>query len=54
MIDIRKLREDPALFKEGARKKRFDVDIDAILELDGERRSLQASIETVCCVSLNV
>jgi seryl-tRNA synthetase len=46
MIDIRMLRENPDRFREGARKKRFDVDIDAILALDEERRALQASIDT--------
>ena len=45
MIDIRRLRENPDYFKEGARKKRFNVDIDAILALDEERRALQASID---------
>jgi seryl-tRNA synthetase len=45
MIDIRKLRENPDYFRESARKKRFDVDIDAILALDEERRSLQASVD---------
>ncbi len=45
MIDIRELRENPERFREGARKKHFDVDIDAILKLDEERRSLQASVD---------
>jgi seryl-tRNA synthetase len=45
MIDIRKLRENPDLFRSGAEKKRFPVDIDAILTLDDERRKLQASID---------
>jgi len=46
MVDIRKLREDPELFKRGAEKKGFDADIDEILRLDEERRSLQSSIDT--------
>ncbi len=45
MIDIKKLRENPLLFKEGAKKKRFDVDIDVIIRLDEKRRKLQASID---------
>jgi seryl-tRNA synthetase len=45
MIDIRKLRENPDHFKKGARKKHFDVDIDKLLEVDGQRRTLQASID---------
>ncbi len=46
MIDIRKLRENPQQFKNGALKKRFDVDIDAAVVLDRERRKLQASIDS--------
>ncbi|MCK5093355.1 MAG: serine--tRNA ligase, partial [Spirochaetes bacterium] len=46
MIDIRKLRENPQHFKNGALKKRFDVDIDAAVVLDRERRKLQASIDS--------
>jgi len=45
MIDIRKLRENPDYFKQGARKKRFNVDIDELLLVDGQRRTLQASID---------
>lgn len=45
MIDMKRLREDPELFKRGAEKKGFDVDIDEILLLDEERRGLQASID---------
>ena len=46
MIDIRKLRENPQHFKNGARKKRFDVDVDAAVVLDRERRKLQVSIDS--------
>ena len=45
MIDIRLLRENPDYFKEGAKKKGFDVDIDAVLELDAKRRAVQASVD---------
>jgi seryl-tRNA synthetase len=45
MIDVRLLREAPGRFKEGARKKRFDVDVDAVLAADEQRRELQASID---------
>ncbi|MEM1166296.1 MAG: serine--tRNA ligase [Planctomycetota bacterium] len=41
MIDLRQLREDPERFREGARRKRIDVDIDRIVALDAERRKLQ-------------
>jgi seryl-tRNA synthetase len=43
MVDIKKLREDPELFKVGAEKKGFDVDIDEVLRIDKERRNLQVS-----------
>jgi len=46
MIDIKKLRENPDYFKEGARKKHFEVDIDSILKLDETRRSIQASVDS--------
>ena len=46
MIDIRKLRENPQHFKNGARIKRFDVDVDAAVVLDRERRKLQVSIDS--------
>jgi seryl-tRNA synthetase len=46
MIDIKKLRENSDYFKEGARKKHFEVDIDSILKLDEARRSIQASVDS--------
>ena len=46
MIDIRKLRKNPQYFKTGAQKKAFDVDIDAVLVLDSEKRKHQASIDS--------
>jgi seryl-tRNA synthetase len=45
MIDIKALRENPELFKEGCRRKGFQIDIDHILSLDARRRSLQAERE---------
>ncbi len=46
MVDIKLIRENPDYFKEGARKKGFEVDIDRILKIDSERRALQSSIDT--------
>lgn len=34
MIDIKQIRENPQLFKDGAKAKKFDVDIDALLSID--------------------
>jgi len=41
MIDLKALRENPRLFKDGAAKKNVSVDVDQVLRLDEERRSLQ-------------
>jgi len=45
MIDMKKLRENPELFKIGAQKKGFEADIEGIIVLDKERRKIQASID---------
>ncbi|MFC1538468.1 serine--tRNA ligase [Candidatus Latescibacterota bacterium] len=47
MLDIRYIRENPGLIKEGARKKRMDVDIDRLLEVDEERRKLLQESESL-------
>src|SRR4029450_9359111 len=40
MLDIRFIREHPDLVQAGARKKRIDIDIHHLLELDEQRRGL--------------
>ena len=40
MLDIKFIRENPGLIKEGARKKHIKVDIDRLLAVDEERREL--------------
>ncbi|MEK7607630.1 MAG: serine--tRNA ligase [Patescibacteria group bacterium] len=45
MLDIKFIRDNKELVKMGAKKKHVDVDIDALLVLDEERRVLQTSIE---------
>lgn len=40
MIDIRHLREDPDLYRRGTAAKGYRVDIDRLLELDEQRRSI--------------
>lgn len=47
MLDIRFIRENSDLIREGARKKRINVDIDRLLEVDEERRSLLQRVETL-------
>lgn len=41
MIDIKLIRENPELVKDAARKKKMNVDIDALLALDAQRRALE-------------
>lgn len=45
MIDLKQLRENPDRFKQGARDKGNDVDIERLLRLDQERRRLLADME---------
>jgi seryl-tRNA synthetase len=40
MIDLKDLRENPERYKLAAQRKRINVDIDAMLELDSKRRAL--------------
>ena len=45
MLDITFIREFPDLVKAGARKKRIQVDIDRLLDVDRQRRGLITEIE---------
>lgn len=45
MLDIGFIRENKDLVKAGADKKHIDVDIDALLALDDERKSLRATLD---------
>ena len=47
MLDIRFIREHPDLVQAGARKKRIDIDIQHLLELDERRRSLISQVESL-------
>ena len=47
MLDIRFIREHPDLVQAGARKKRIDIDIHHLLELDERRRSLISQVESL-------
>ena len=46
MIDIRQLRENPERFRQGARDKGADVQIDRLLALDEARRGILQKLET--------
>jgi seryl-tRNA synthetase len=45
MIDLKQLRADPNRFKQGARDKGLDVDIDRLVKLDEEIRLLRTQME---------
>ena len=47
MLEIKFIRENPDLIKEGARKKKINVDIDRLLEVDEKRRKLLLKSETL-------
>src|SRR5438045_5651646 len=47
MLDIRFIREHPDLVQAGARKKRINIDIRHLLELDEQRRSLTHKVESL-------
>ncbi len=42
MVDLKDLRDNPGRYRDAARLKRIDVDIDRLLALDSQRRELEA------------
>jgi seryl-tRNA synthetase len=47
MIDIRKLREEPEIFKSACRDKGSAVDVDHLLQLDGQVRNLKTQLQEI-------
>lgn len=45
MLDIRFIRTHPDIVKEAARRKRIQMDVDALLEVDAQRRSLSEELD---------
>lgn len=45
MLDIKFIRENKDIVAAGAKKKRIEVDIDRLIELDDRRRGLQSSLD---------
>lgn len=45
MLDIKFIREHKDIVKEGARRKRVEIDIDRLLEIDDERKAMMAEVE---------
>jgi seryl-tRNA synthetase len=47
MLDINFIRSNLNIVKEAAKKKHIDVDLDALMQLDDERRQKQQTVETL-------
>ena len=47
MLDIAFIRDNPEAIKDGIRKKRMKMDIDELLAVDEEVRSLRAEVENL-------
>jgi seryl-tRNA synthetase len=45
MVDIKDIRENPQLFKDGAKAKRFDVDIDKLIDIDSKLRAAKTRLQ---------
>ena len=45
MLDIKFIRDNPDLVKDGIRKKYSSVDIDQILDVDRQRREILTELE---------
>ena len=47
MVDLRFIRENPDLIREGARKKRIEVDLDGLLAMDARGREIRTELDTL-------
>ncbi len=47
MLDIRYIRQNPDKVRQAVAKKRFDLDVDALLALDDRRRQLQQELDAL-------
>jgi len=47
MIDIKQIREEPKRFKDGAKAKGFDVDIDGLLRVDDRLKSARQQLQDI-------
>jgi seryl-tRNA synthetase len=45
MIDIKKVRDDVQAYKQICEKRHMDIDVDAVLALDDQRKALQLEID---------
>ncbi|MEM6560556.1 MAG: serine--tRNA ligase [Planctomycetota bacterium] len=47
MIDLKDLRQNPDRYRRGVARKQMDVDLDALIALDADRREAQRTFETL-------
>ena len=47
MIDIKQIREEPEKFKAACRAKKFEADIDRLLELDTELKNIKQQLQDI-------
>ena len=47
MLDVKFIRENPDLVKQGCQKKQVKVDIDLLLEVDKKRRETLQALEDI-------
>ena len=47
MIDIKEIRENPEKFKAACEAKKFDVDIDRLLEIENELRERKSILQNI-------
>ena len=47
MIDLKLIRSNPELVRSGAKKKKVDVDTDAILKIDEQHREVLQQLEAL-------
>lgn len=47
MVDIKQVRENPELFKKACKSKNFKVDIDRLLEIDGQLRQIKTRLQEI-------
>jgi seryl-tRNA synthetase len=47
MLDIKFIRENPELIKETCKKKKVNLDVDLLLELDKKRREIRHEVDEI-------
>ncbi|TFG47059.1 MAG: serine--tRNA ligase [Candidatus Brocadiia bacterium] len=47
MVDIKEIRENPERFKAACKAKKFNVDIDRLIEIEGQLRGMKQSLQDI-------